>query len=209
MARSAAHRVWYVCVATLLVSTAASAQSIITGTVRDVSGAAMPGVTVEAASPVLIEKVKSVVSDNNGSYRITDLRPGVYTVTFTLTGFSTYRRDGLELPADFTATLNAELKVGSLEETITVTGESPIVDVSSTSRVQVLSVTHAPQVAARADTHLLISKGPTGDDAGRIATRVATMNEAERREEIARMLAGASITEEARAAAGKLLKGGG
>jgi DNA repair protein RecN (Recombination protein N) len=77
------------------------------------------------------------------------------------------------------------------------------------SRVQVLSVTHAPQVAARADTHLLISKGPTSDDAGRIATRVATMNEGERREEIARMLAGASITEEARAAAGKLLKGGG
>lgn len=77
------------------------------------------------------------------------------------------------------------------------------------SRVQVLSVTHAPQVAARADTHLLISKGPTGDDSGRIATRVATMNDGERREEIARMLAGASITEEARAAAGKLLKGGG
>jgi DNA repair protein RecN (Recombination protein N) len=77
------------------------------------------------------------------------------------------------------------------------------------SRVQVLSVTHAPQVAARADTHLLISKGPTGDDVGRIATRVATMDDGERREEIARMLAGASITEEARAAAGKLLKGGG
>jgi hypothetical protein len=125
--------------AALLFSTAASAQSIITGTVRDVSGAAMPGVTVEAASPVLIEKVKSTVSDGNGSYRITDLRPGVYTVTFTLTGFSTFRRDALELPADFTATLNAELKVGALEETITVTGESPIVDVSSTSRVQVLS----------------------------------------------------------------------
>jgi DNA repair protein RecN (Recombination protein N) len=77
------------------------------------------------------------------------------------------------------------------------------------SRVQVLSVTHAPQVAARADTHLLISKGPAGDDAGRIATRVVTIGEGERREEIARMLAGASITEEARAAAGKLLKGEG
>jgi hypothetical protein len=125
--------------AAMLFSTAASAQSIITGTVRDVSGAAMPGVTVEAASPVLIEKVKSVVSDGNGSYRITDLRPGVYSVSFTLTGFSTYRREGLELPADFTATLNAELKVGALEETITVTGESPIVDVSSAQRVQVLS----------------------------------------------------------------------
>ena len=98
-----------------------------------------PGVTVEAASPVLIERVKSVVSDGNGSYRITDLRPGLYTVTFTLPGFNTYKRDALELPSDFTATLNAELKVGALEETITVTGESPIVDVSSTARTQVLS----------------------------------------------------------------------
>jgi hypothetical protein len=139
MARSVARRAWYVFVLTALMSSTAYAQSIITGTVRDVSGAAMPGVTVEAASPVLIEKVKSVVSDGNGSYRITDLRPGVYSVSFTLPGFSTYRREGLELPADFTATLNAELKVGALEETITVTGESPIVDVSSTSRVQVLS----------------------------------------------------------------------
>ena len=139
MARSAFRRSWSVFVAALLVASAASAQSIITGTVRDVSGAAMPGVTVEAASPVLIEKVKAVVSDGNGNYRITDLRPGVYSVTFTLPGFSTYRREGLELPSDFTATLNAELKVGALEETITVTGESPIVDVSSTSRVQVLS----------------------------------------------------------------------
>lgn len=139
MARSAAGKVWFVFVAAMLVASAAAAQSVITGTVRDVSGAAMPGVTVEAASPVLIEKVKAVVSDGNGNYRITDLRPGLYTVSFTLTGFSTYRREGLELPSDFTATLNAELKVGALEETITVTGESPIVDVSSTSRVQVLS----------------------------------------------------------------------
>src|SRR5687767_7057160 len=139
MARSAARRAWYVFVLTILMSSTAYAQSIITGTVRDVSGAAMPGVTVEAASPVLIEKVKSVITDGNGSYRITDLRPGIYSVSFTLTGFSTYRREALELPSDFTATLNAELKVGSLEETITVTGESPIVDVSSTTRTQVLS----------------------------------------------------------------------
>ncbi len=117
----------------------ANAQSAITGVVRDTSGAAMPGVTVEAASPVLIEKVKTTVTDGNGGYRINDLRPGLYTVTFTLTGFSTFRRDAVELPTDFTATINAELKVGALEETITVTGESPVVDVSSTSRVQVLS----------------------------------------------------------------------
>jgi hypothetical protein len=117
----------------------ANAQSAIAGVVRDTSGGAMPGVTVEAASPVLIEKVKSAVTDGNGGYRITDLRPGIYSVTFTLPGFSTFKRDEVELPADFTATINAELKVGALEETITVTGESPVVDVSSTSRVQVLT----------------------------------------------------------------------
>ena len=139
MARSVGSRILYAVALAIVVPSAAFAQSIITGTVRDVSGAAMPGVTVEAASPVLIEKVKAVVSDGNGNYRITDLRPGVYSVSFSLTGFNTYRREGLELPADFTATLNAELKVGALEETITVTGESPIVDVSSTSRTQVLS----------------------------------------------------------------------
>ena len=122
----------------LLSTSAAYAQSAIAGVVRDVTGAAMPGVTVEAASPVLIERVKTAVTDGNGSYRITDLRPGTYAVTFTLPGFSTYRRDGFELPSDFTATLNAELKVGTLEETVTVTGASPVVDVSSAARVQTL-----------------------------------------------------------------------
>jgi len=123
----------------LFLSTAAYAQSAISGTVKDTSGGGMPGVTIEAASPVLIEKVKTTISDSSGFYRLTDLRPGPYTITFTLPGFNTFRRDGVELSADFTATINAELKVGALEETITVTGESPIVDVSSTSRVQVLS----------------------------------------------------------------------
>src|SRR5918996_2734514 len=96
MARRAIRTSLCACVVFVLSVVAAHAQSAIIGTVRDVSGAAMPGVTVEAASPVLIEKVKSVVSDGNGSYRITDLRPGVYTVSFTLPGFSTYRREGLE-----------------------------------------------------------------------------------------------------------------
>ncbi|MGH9218229.1 MAG: carboxypeptidase-like regulatory domain-containing protein, partial [Vicinamibacterales bacterium] len=93
----------------------AAAQSAISGVVRDASGAAMPGVTVEASSPVLIEKVKLTMTDGNGGYRITDLRPGTYAVTFTLTGFSTYRRDGFELPDNFTGTLNATLTVGALE----------------------------------------------------------------------------------------------
>ncbi|HJU43034.1 MAG TPA: carboxypeptidase regulatory-like domain-containing protein [Vicinamibacterales bacterium] len=122
----------------ILLSSAAYAQSAIVGTVKDTSGAAMPGVTVEAASDVLIEKVKSAITDNNGNYRIAELRPGTYTVTFTLTGFKTFRRDGLQLPSEFTATLNAELGVGTLEETITVTGASPVVDVTSAAKTAVL-----------------------------------------------------------------------
>ena len=118
---------------------AAYAQASITGVVRDTSGAILPGVTVEAASPVLIEKVRSVVSDGTGQYRIENLRPGAYTVTFTLPGFSTSRREGLELTGSFTATVNAELVVGALEETLTVTGETPVVDVQSTTRQQVMS----------------------------------------------------------------------
>jgi len=123
----------------MLLSSAAYAQSAIVGVVKDTSGAAMPGVTVEASSPVLIEKVKSTVSDSDGSYRIADLRPGTYTVTFTLPGFKLFKRDGLQLPSEFTATLNAELGVGSLEETITVTGASPVVDVTSAAKTQVLN----------------------------------------------------------------------
>ncbi|MEQ1575957.1 MAG: carboxypeptidase-like regulatory domain-containing protein, partial [Vicinamibacterales bacterium] len=113
----------------LVLPAAAYAQASITGVVRDTSGAVLPGVTVEAASPVLIEKVRSVATDGNGLYRIVDLRPGTYTVTVTLPGFSTVRREGIELTGNFTATVNAEMRVGSLEETITVTGASPIVDV--------------------------------------------------------------------------------
>src|SRR5262245_35782480 len=116
-----------------------SAQSAFTGTVRDTSGAVLPGVTVEAASPALIEKSKSIVSDENGNYRLVDLRPGVYSLTFSLAGFSTVRREGIELSSDFTMTLNTELKVGALEETLTVSGSAPVVDVQSTTRSQVLS----------------------------------------------------------------------
>src|SRR2546426_3764749 len=86
------------------------------GVVRDASGAVMPGVTVEAASPALIEKVRAVTTDNQGLYRIVDLRPGLYTVTFTLPGFSTFRRDGIDLTTGFTATVNADLRVGAVAE---------------------------------------------------------------------------------------------
>ena len=115
------------------------AQSAISGTVRDTSGGVMPGVTTEVSSPVLIEKVRTVVTDNDGRYQIVDLRPGVYKVVFSLPGFNTVVRDGLELPANFTAQINAELKVGSLEESVTVTGGSPTVDVQSAVQQVVLS----------------------------------------------------------------------
>jgi hypothetical protein len=110
------------------------AQASITGIVKDTSGAVLPGVTVEVSSPVLIEKTRSAVTDGGGQYRIVDLRAGTYTVTFTLAGFNTVKREGIELTGAFTATVNADLKVGALEETITVTGETPIVDVQSVSR---------------------------------------------------------------------------
>src|SRR5262249_24074794 len=103
----------------------------IAGLVRDTSGAVLPGVTVEAASPVLIEKVRSAVTDGQGRFNIVDLRPGTYTVTFALPGFNTLRREGIQLTAGFTATINADLQVGALEETVTVTGQSPLVDVQN------------------------------------------------------------------------------
>jgi hypothetical protein len=121
-----------------IVPASAFAQSSITGIVKDTSGAVLPGVTVEAASPVLIEKVRAAVTDGSGQYRILDLRPGTYTVTFTLTGFATVKREDLLLPADFVSTVNADLKVGTLQETITVSGESPIVDVQTTKQQRTL-----------------------------------------------------------------------
>ena len=118
----------------VLVPAAAYAQASITGVVKDASGAVLPGVTVEASSPELIEKTRSAVTDGAGQYRIVDLRAGVYSVTFTLTGFSSVKRDGIELTGSFTASINADMKVGAIEETITVSGETPIVDTQSVRR---------------------------------------------------------------------------
>jgi hypothetical protein len=120
------------------VSASVSAQSAISGVVRDTSGAILPGVTVEASSPALIEKVRSGISDSDGRYAIVELRPGEYTVTFTLPGFRTLVRNGIELPANFTATVDGELPIGSLEESITVSGAAPTVDVQNTQRSAVL-----------------------------------------------------------------------
>ena len=123
-------------------STDALAQTLptsIVGVVRDSSGGVMPGVTVEASSPVLIEKVRTAVTDEHGEYKIIDLRPGTYSVTFTLTGFSIIKREAVELQSGFAAKIDAEMKVGALEETLTVSGQSPVVDVQNTSQIKTVS----------------------------------------------------------------------
>jgi hypothetical protein len=122
----------------LLLPAAAYAQATLTGTVRDNSGGVLPGVTVEASSPALIEKVRTVVTDGTGQYRIIDLRPGTYTLTATLPGFVTVRREGIELTGTQTLAFPIEMRVGGLQETITVTGETPVVDVQSARREVVM-----------------------------------------------------------------------
>ena len=132
---------WGFCVGVLfaLSPVGAEAQSVLVGTVKDTTGAVLPGATIEASSPALIEKTRSTVTNDQGQYRLVDLRPGTYVITFTLPGFSTFQRNDFLLVADFTATVNAELRIGSVEETITVTGQSPLVDVQQTTRRVVLS----------------------------------------------------------------------
>src|SRR6266540_4910604 len=132
--RGPARLLFIAAVCLVLAPAAAFAQATIAGTVTDTSGAVLPGVTVEAASPALIEKVRSVVTDGSGQYQIVNLPPGAYSVTFSLAGFNTFKREGVELTGNFTATVNADLRVGVLEETITVTGEAPTVDVQNTAR---------------------------------------------------------------------------
>jgi hypothetical protein len=114
------------------------AQASLTGTVRDASGAVLPGVAVEASSPALIEKTRTAVTDSSGQYRIVDLRPGTYSLTFTLPGFNTVKRDGVELTGSQIITIPADMRVGGIEETVTVTGESPVVDVQTARREIVL-----------------------------------------------------------------------
>ena len=125
------------CLCFLSVS-AAYAQASIAGVVKDASGAVLPGVTVEASSPVLIEKTRAVVTDGSGQYKIVDLRPGAYSVAFTLAGFGTVKREGVELSGDNTVSINIELKVGAVEESITVTGETPTVDVQSSRQTRTI-----------------------------------------------------------------------
>ena len=124
--------------ALLLLSTPAFSQPAVSGTVRDASGAVLPGVSVEAASPALIEKVRGVVTDGNGQYRIVDLEPGTYTVTFALSGFTTIKREGVELTGAGVTTINADLPVGAVAELVTVTGATPVVDTQTSTRREVV-----------------------------------------------------------------------
>src|SRR5438093_2641884 len=124
------------CVA--LIPAAASGQGAIGGVVRDASGGVLPGVSVEASSPALIERIRTAVTDDRGQYLIVNLQPGTYTVTFTLAGFNSLKREGLTLSAGVTLPINAELAVGAVQETITVTGETPVVDVQNTRQRLVL-----------------------------------------------------------------------
>ncbi len=139
------------------------ASGIIAGVVRDASGAVLPGVTVEAASPALIEKTREVVTDSAGQYKIVDLRPGPYTVTFTLPGFSTVKREGIELPTGFTATVSPEMSVGALAETVTVSTATPVVDVQNVLQKQALSndVRNALPLPSNSGAYVVLIPGAT------------------------------------------------
>ena len=166
-----------VCV--LLLPATALAQASLTGTVRDGSGGVLPGVTVEASSPVLIEKTRSAVSDGSGQYRIVDLRPGTYSLTFTLPGFVTVKRDGIELTGSQTLTIPAEMRVGGIEETITVTGESPVVDVQSSRREIVLDDTTIQSLPATRAGGAVLNATPgifVGDAALSVSPAMTSFN---------------------------------
>src|SRR5262245_26958047 len=157
----------------LLASTPAMAQnSGIAGVAKDTSGAFLPGVVVEASSPALIERTRSAVTDERGQYKIVDLRPGTYAVTFSLTGFASVRREDVELSANFTASVNAEMRVGAIEETVTVSGQSPIVDVQNVVQRNVISrdvldtVPNAKTIPAFAALTPGVVLPPTGQDVG-------------------------------------------
>ena len=135
---------WFLCVAAvLLIARPSAAQTVstgtIAGTVKDSTGGVLPGVIVEVSSPALIEKVRSVVSDGQGQYKIVDLRPARYSVTFTLSGFNTTRQEAIDLSAGFTATINATLQPATVEQTVVVTAANPVIDIQNVSTQSVLT----------------------------------------------------------------------
>src|SRR5438093_1874799 len=154
--------------AVLLLPGTVFAQAVLTGTVRDPSGAVRPGVTVEAASPALIERTRSGTTDGTGQYRIIDLRPGTYALTFTLPGFTTVRRANIELSGTQTVTLPIEMRLGAIAETVTVTGETPLVDVQSARREVVMNkdVIQALPAARAVGALLNATPGLTVDNNG-------------------------------------------
>jgi hypothetical protein len=165
-------RVMSFVLASLVVSQATSAQTTagIAGVARDATGAVLPGVTVEATSPALIEKVRTAVTDGQGRFNIVQLRPGTYAVTFTLTGFATFKSEGIELSVGFTATVNADMKVGAVEETMTVTGATPVVDTLNVHNRQLMKidVLEALPSGARDLTQMAsLTLGATASTAGR------------------------------------------
>jgi hypothetical protein len=140
MMKALRHLGWaLVCMLALPATAGAQQGASIGGIVTDSSGGVMPGVTIEASSPVLIEKVRTAVSDGSGRYQFVDLQPGLYTVSFSLQGFSNVRREGIRLTAGFAASVNVELSAGVLSETITVSGSSPMVDVRNVAQTQVMT----------------------------------------------------------------------
>jgi hypothetical protein len=144
----------------LLTPASVLAQGSLTGTVRDSSGGVLPGVTVEASSPALIEKVRTAVTDDSGQYRIIDLRPGTYTLTFTLSGFNAVKRENIELTGTNTLTIPVELRVGGVAETVTVTGESPVVDVQNARREVVIDRAAVEAIPASRAAGALLNATP-------------------------------------------------
>ena len=143
MTRSTHFAVAVLAVVSLLRPLPAAAQAVgtatIAGTVTDSSGAVLPGVTVEATSPALIEGTRSVTTNEAGRFSIVNLRPGTYTLTFSLAGFSLVKREGVELTSDFTANINSQLSIGAVEETVTVQGASPVIDVQNVGQPKVFT----------------------------------------------------------------------
>jgi hypothetical protein len=162
--------------AAVLLPSLAFAQGTLTGTVKDQSGSVLPGVTVEASSPVLIEKVRTGVTDGAGQYRITGLNPGTYSLTFMLPGFNVVKREGLELGGTATLTIPIEMRVGALAETITVTGETPVVDVQSVQRQAVLGADVIATIPATRAVGSLLNATPglTVDQNGLAASPTMT-----------------------------------
>src|SRR5256885_8794790 len=144
----------------------AFAQATLAGAAKDASGAVLPGVTVEAASSALIEKTRTALTDGSGQYQIVDLRPGTYTVTFTLAGFSAIKREGVEISGAGTITINADMRIGNVTETINVTGEVPIVDIQSSKRQAVLENTVINELPVARGYGAILAAIPTLQGAG-------------------------------------------